>query len=332
MILVTGGSGFIGKNFINHVLNKTDSLVCNIDKLTYASRLFNDYSPTIDSRLSNERIDICNYEELKNHIYKIKPELIVNFAAETHVDRSIGSPDDFIDTNIIGTFNLLKISKSLLSNELVDKNQFKFIQVSTDEVYGALGNDDPPFTEKNKYYPSSPYSASKASADHLVYSFFKTYEFPAMITNCSNNYGPFQHTEKLIPLTIISALKNEKIPIYGDGMQVRDWIYVDDHCDGIYNVCEKGKIGENYNLGSNNEKPNIEVITQICSILDELKPRKNPYIENIAFVKDRLGHDFRYAIDSSKANNELQWAAKTDFNVGLRKTIEWYLEYFKQSS
>jgi len=330
MILVTGGAGFIGGNFVLDWLKdrKAEGIV-NLDKLTYAGNL-----ATLDSLRHDRRHlfvhgDIGDQGLVTKLLKEHQPRAIVNFAAETHVDRSIHGPAEFVQTNIIGTFNLLECARSYW-NALDEskKATFRFHHVSTDEVYGSLLASDPAFTETNSYKPNSPYSASKAASDHLVRAWFHTYGFPVVTTNCSNNYGPYHFPEKLIPLVILNALNSKPLPIYGDGQQVRDWLYVGDHCSAIREVLAKGKLGETYNIGGWNEKANIEVVKTICSILDELKPRADgkSYAEQITFVADRPGHDRRYAIDASKLNRELGWKPKETFDTGIKKTVQWYLD------
>ena len=322
-ILVTGGSGFIGSNFIYYCLNKNNK-VLNFDKLTYAGNLNNLKKEESNKNYHFIQGDICNKNKLTKSIEKFKPDFIVNFAAETHVDRSIENSSSFIKTNILGTSVLLDCCL-----ENIDKNinDFKLLHISTDEVYGSLDRQGS-FTEQSPYNPSSPYSASKASSDHLVNAWHKTYGIKTNIINCSNNYGPFQFPEKLIPLVIISAIRENSLPVYGTGKNIRDWLYVEDHCRAIYNVLLNGKIGDTYNVGGGEEKTNLEVVNNICDILDDIYPSENlkSYKELIKFVEDRPGHDFRYAIDYSKLKNELSWQPKESFNSGLRKTIDWYLK------
>lgn len=331
-ILVSGGAGFIGSNFVHNWLEKNGELVINLDKLTYAGNQSN-----LNSLRNNERHifvhgDIADTTLVGKLLSKFQPRAIVNFAAETHVDRSIHRPEDFIETNIVGTFRFLECTKafwkSLPTNE---KCAFRFLQVSTDEVYGSLHADAAGFSEQHRFAPNSPYSASKASADHLVRSYHHTYGLPVLTTNCSNNYGPYQFPEKLIPLTIHNALAQRALPIYGDGLQVRDWLYVGDHCRAIEAVLERGKCGQTYNIGGLNAKANIEVVNTLCDILDELRPlhssnRMSSYRHLISHVKDRPGHDRRYAIDASKIEQELNWRPFETFETGIRKTVEWYLE------
>jgi dTDP-glucose 4,6-dehydratase len=330
MILITGGAGFIGGNFILDWFNQSndDSLI-NFDYLTYAGNLETLGPVQNDERYRFFKGDIGNQALVTRLLKEFNPQAIINFAAESHVDRSIHGPAEFIQTNIVGTFNLLECARSYW-NELPEpqKSSFRFLHVSTDEVYGSLGPNDPPFTEKHPYEPNSPYSASKAASDHLVRAWFHTYGFPVLTTNCSNNYGPFHFPEKLIPLCILNALNGKPLPIYGDGQQVRDWLYVKDHCSAIRTVLEKGTLGETYNIGGWNEKANIDVVKQICAILDELQPRNDgkSYVEQITFVKDRPGHDRRYAINASKIERELGWKPAETFETGIRKTVQWYLD------
>ena len=329
MILVTGGAGFIGGNFVlDWLSNPSAEGIINLDKLTYAGNL-----ATLDSLKADPRHifihgDIGDKSLLAKLLDQYQPRAIVNFAAESHVDRSIHGPAEFIQTNILGSFNLLECAREYWNKlEKQAQEQFRFHHVSTDEVYGSLSLTDPAFTETNPYEPNSPYSASKAASDHLVRAWFHTYGFPVVTTNCSNNYGPYHFPEKLIPLVILNALAGKPLPIYGDGQQIRDWLYVGDHCSAIREVLAKGKLGETYNIGGWNEKPNIEVVKTICQILDELKPRADgkSYAEQITFVKDRPGHDRRYAIDASKVERELGWRPAETFDTGIRKTVQWYL-------
>ena len=325
-ILLTGGAGFIGSNFILNFIDKNEIL--NLDKLTYAGNIENLNSLKEHPNYVFNKCDITDSVLLNDIIDKYQPDSIINFAAESHVDRSIDGPKEFINTNILGTYELLNASfKYYQKLDFQKKDFFKFLHISTDEVYGSLGKDGK-FTESTSYKPSSPYSASKAASDHLVRAWYHTYGLPTLITNCSNNYGPYQFPEKLIPLVIVKCLSNEGIPIYGDGQNVRDWIYVDDHCKGIYEVLQNGKIGETYNIGGNQEISNLELVHQICDILDKIRPSKtiDSYRSLITFVKDRPGHDFRYAIDSTKIQNQLKFFPKETIHSGLRKTINWYLE------
>jgi dTDP-glucose 4,6-dehydratase len=328
MILVTGGAGFIGANFVLDWLAKHDEPVINLDKLTYAGNM-----ETLVSLKGNPRHifvqgDIGDSTLVADLLARHRPRAVINFAAESHVDRSISSPEDFIQTNIVGTFRLLEAARGywggLNGNT---RDDFRFVHVSTDEVYGSLSAADPAFTESHRYEPNSPYSASKAASDHIVRAYRHTYGLPVLTTNCSNNYGPYHFPEKLIPLMIINALAGKPMPVYGDGMQVRDWLYVKDHCSAIRRVLEAGEVGEVYNVGGWNEKPNIEIVQTICALLDELQPRpdgKN-YREQISYVKDRPGHDRRYAIDASKIQRELGWKPAETFETGIRKTVQWYL-------
>jgi dTDP-glucose 4,6-dehydratase len=327
--IVTGGSGFIGSNFIRFMLNEGYAeKIINLDKLTYAGNPKNLSDFQQDERYVFVQGDICNQDLVKELFLIHRPNVIVNFAAESHVDRSIDGPGDFIKTNISGTFTLLQESLRYFQT-LENENQelFRFHHVSTDEVFGSL-NDNGFFTEETPYDPSSPYSASKAASDHLVRAWQRTFGLPIIISNCSNNYGPYQFPEKLIPLMILNCLAEESLPVYGTGENVRDWLYVDDHCEAIHTIIENGKIGETYNVGGNNEIMNIDIVKTICNILDEIKPSTHlkSYMELITFVTDRPGHDFRYAIDSSKLKNELNWQPKETFESGIKKTINWYLE------
>lgn len=330
-ILVTGGAGFIGSSLIRLIAQRTEYTIVNIDKLTYAGNLLSLESVTNYKNYVFENIDICNYSDLKKILYKHKPNLIMHLAAESHVDRSINDPSQFINTNILGTFNLLEVSREYFYN--LNKNEkeiFRFHHISTDEVYGDLDFDDSLFKETTPYSPSSPYSASKASADHLVRAWGRTYGLPILITNCSNNYGPFHYPEKLIPKVIRNVLEGNAIPIFGNGKQIRDWLFVDDHVKALMSVAMNGKIGETYNIGGNNEKTNLEVVEAICDLLQELKPNIHQsishYRELIEFVEDRPGHDNRYAIDASKIKDELGWVPLETFESGIRKTVEWFLK------
>ena len=331
-ILITGGAGFIGSNFINNWFENNEEIIINIDCITYAGNLSNLEKFDQDDRYIFVKGDICDKGIVLNTLKKYSPRAIINFAAESHVDRSIENPFDFIQTNIVGTHNLLQCCvEYLLQINQKFKNEFRFLHISTDEVYGSLNKNDQPFTENNKYKPNSPYSASKASSDHLVRSYYKTFNLPILITHSSNNYGPYQLTEKLIPLIINKAIKKEKIPIYGDGENIRDWLYVIDNCNGINTVLSKGVIGETYNIGGQNQKTNNEIANKICEMLDILLPLDNKlnlksHKDLLVYVKDRPGHDRRYAINSSKIYYELGWKPLTSFDNGLRKTIEWYLQ------
>jgi dTDP-glucose 4,6-dehydratase len=327
-ILITGGAGFIGSAVIRHIINNTNDEVLNIDKLTYAGNLESLKDIDQNSRYEFKQIDICDKEALEEAFKSFQPNLVMHLAAESHVDRSIDGPAEFINTNIVGTYHLLEVARQYWQTlDDLDKQQFKFHHISTDEVYGDLEGTTDLFTEATPYAPSSPYSASKASSDHLVRAWHRTYGLPILVTNCSNNYGPYHFPEKLIPLVILNALDGKALPIYGKGNQIRDWLYVEDHAHALYKVVTGGKIGETYNIGGHNEKQNIEVVKTICHILDELKPQANgqPYESLITFVKDRPGHDLRYAIDASKIANELNWTPTETFDSGIRKTVEWYL-------
>ena len=330
MILITGGAGFIGGNFVlDWLADPTAESVVNLDKLTYAGNLATLEALEGDSRHTFVQGDIGDQQLVIDLLKTHQPRAIVHFAAESHVDRSIHGPAEFVQTNIVGTFNLLECARAYW-NGLDESNKagFRFHHVSTDEVYGSLSASDPAFTETHPYEPNSPYSASKAASDHLVRAWFHTYGLPVITSNCSNNYGPYHFPEKLIPLVILNALGNKPLPIYGDGQQVRDWLYVGDHCAAIREVLAKGKLGETYNIGGWNEKTNIDVVKTICTILDELRPRADgkSYAEQIAFVKDRPGHDRRYAMDASKLKRELGWRPAETFDSGIRKTVQWYLD------
>ncbi|RTZ74609.1 MAG: dTDP-glucose 4,6-dehydratase [Candidatus Neomarinimicrobiota bacterium] len=327
--IVTGGSGFIGTNFIRFMLNNGFAeRIINLDKLTYAGNPQNLLEYDNDKRYAFAQGDICDQELVQELFILHKPDVVVNFAAESHVDRSIDGPSDFIRTNISGTYTLLQKSlRYYQSLTKEDQKSFRFHHISTDEVFGSLDNDGI-FTEETPYDPSSPYSASKASSDHLVRAWHRTYGLPIIISNCSNNYGPYQFPEKLIPLMILNCLQEKPLPVYGTGENIRDWLFVDDHCDAIHTIIEKGEIGETYNVGGNNEIKNIDIVKTICNLLDNIRPSENlkSYQELITFVKDRPGHDLRYAIDSSKLQNKLGWSPKETFETGIRKTIEWYLD------
>ena len=328
-IIVTGAAGFIGSNFALNWFDHKDEKLIALDKLTYAGNLENLKSVEKNKNYEFVQGDISDSKLISELLQKHQPRAIVNFAAESHVDRSIHGPDEFILTNIMGTYRMLNAVR-LFYDDLGDKDQkkFRFLHVSTDEVYGTLGANDPAFKETNKYEPNSPYSASKASSDHLVRAWHQTYGLPVLITNCSNNYGPYHFPEKLIPLCILKALQGENLPIYGDGQQVRDWLYVVDHCKGIVAVLESGNVGETYNIGGRNEKANLEVVHTLCDLLDELKPREDgkSYREQITFVKDRPGHDRRYAIDATKIAGQLGWKPEETFESGICKTVQWYLD------
>ncbi|HEX5477666.1 MAG TPA: dTDP-glucose 4,6-dehydratase [Burkholderiales bacterium] len=328
MLLVTGGAGFIGSNFVLSAIAQAGEALVNLDKLTYAGNLQNLASVREDSRHVFVQGDICDRPLLRALLEKHQPRAVVHFAAESHVDRSITGPAEFVETNVVGTFCLLEEAKSHFE-KLKDsaREQFRFLHVSTDEVYGSLGTEDAAFTEQHPHAPNSPYAASKAAADHLVRAYHHTYGLPTLTTNCSNNYGPYQFPEKLIPLMIRQALAGKPLPVYGDGRNVRDWLYVEDHCRGIRAVLEKGRIGETYNIGGNSEKQNLDVVRTLCALLDEACPRKRgSYSEQISFVKDRPGHDRRYAIDAAKIRGELGWQPAETFESALGKTVRWYLE------
>ena len=326
-ILVTGGAGFIGSNFILHWLAQEASRVVNLDKLTYAGNPANLAELSDDDRYVFARGDINDAELVSDLLQSHKPSAIIHFAAESHVDRSIHNAQEFIRTNIEGTFQLLQAARQYWGGLAeTEKQNFRFLHVSTDEVYGSLGPTDPAFTEKTPFAPNSPYAASKASSDHLVRAFHHTYGLPTLTTNCSNNYGPYQFPEKLIPLMIHNATTGKPLPVYGDGLNVRDWLYVKDHCEAIRQVLSKGRVGECYNVGGNSEKSNIEVIREICAVLSELRPGRG-YESLITYVKDRPGHDRRYAMDCTKIRRELGWTPSESFSSGLRKTVEWYLAH-----
>ncbi|ANL20571.1 MULTISPECIES: dTDP-glucose 4,6-dehydratase [Rhizobium] len=328
MILVTGGAGFIGANFVLDWLALHDEPVVNLDALTYAGNLENLNSIWSDPRHVFVKGSIADYDLVDALLRAHQPRAILNFAAESHVDRSIHGPEEFIQTNIVGTFRLLEAIRGFLASQNEDfRESFRFLHVSTDEVYGSLAPDEAAFSEHRKYEPNSPYSASKAASDHLVRAYHHTYGLPVLTTNCSNNYGPYHFPEKLIPLVIHNALSGKQIPIYGDGMQVRDWLFVKDHCSAIRRVLERGKVGETYNVGGRNELTNLSVVNTLCEILDELRPLPNgaSYKAQISFVRDRPGHDRRYAIDAAKIERDLDWRPSETFETGIRKTVEWYL-------
>ncbi|HAS6410279.1 dTDP-glucose 4,6-dehydratase [Vibrio vulnificus] len=329
-VLITGGAGFIGSAVVRHIIENTSDSVINLDKLTYAGNLESLASVDGHERYAFEQVDICNREELDRVFAEHKPDAVMHLAAESHVDRSIDGPAAFIETNIVGTYNLLEAARAYwnkLSEEA--KSAFRFHHISTDEVYGDLEGTDDLFTETTSYAPSSPYSASKASSDHLVRAWLRTYGLPTVVTNCSNNYGPYHFPEKLIPLMILNALDGKALPVYGNGMQIRDWLFVEDHARALYTVVTKGEVGETYNIGGHNEKANIEVVKTICSLLEELVPAKPEgvelYEDLITYVTDRPGHDVRYAIDATKIATELGWTPEETFESGIRKTVEWYL-------
>ena len=327
-ILITGGAGFIGASFVLDWLAQSDEAVINLDKLTYAGNLETLAGLAGDARHTLVQGDIADGALVASLLAAHRPRAVVNFAAESHVDRSIHGPEDFIQTNVVGTFRLLEAVRAYWAELPADaKADFRFLHVSTDEVYGSLAKDAPAFTEDHRYEPNSPYSASKAASDHLVRAWHHTYGLPVLTTNCSNNYGPYHFPEKLIPLMIVNALADKALPVYGDGLQVRDWLYVKDHCSAIRRVLEAGRPGEVYNVGGWNEKPNIEIVKTVCALLDEMRPKADgqPYSTQITYVKDRPGHDRRYAIDASKIQRELGWKPAETFETGIRKTIAWYL-------
>ncbi|MEP3560753.1 MAG: dTDP-glucose 4,6-dehydratase [Marinobacter sp.] len=333
-LLVTGGAGFIGSAVIRHIIHNTKDEVINLDKLTYAGNLESLAEVSDSERYAFEQVDICNRAEVDRVLAQHKPDAIMHLAAESHVDRSIDGPAEFIETNIVGTYTLLDATPSYW-NTLPEakKTAFRFHHISTDEVYGDLPHpsektnvEEHLFTEQTPYAPSSPYSASKASSDHLVRAWHRTYGLPVLITNCSNNYGPYHFPEKLIPLMILNALEGKPLPVYGKGDQIRDWLFVEDHARALYKVVTEGKVGETYNIGGHNEKQNIEVVNTLCDILQELRPQENSYRSLVITVTDRPGHDRRYAIDASKIENELGWAPEETFETGIRKTVQWYLD------
>jgi dTDP-glucose 4,6-dehydratase len=333
-IIVTGGAGFIGSAVIRHIINNTQDEVVNLDKLTYAGNLESLTSVSDNSRYSFEQVDICNKAELERVFHQYQPDAVMHLAAESHVDRSIDGPAAFIETNIVGTYTLLEVAKQYWRNlaDTAKKANFRFHHISTDEVYGDLEGPEDLFKETTPYAPSSPYSASKASSDHLVRAWSRTYGLPTVITNCSNNYGPFHFPEKLIPLVILNALEGKPLPVYGKGNQIRDWLFVEDHARALYKVVTEGRIGETYNIGGHNEKQNIDVVNTICDLLDEFRPLPtadlniSSHKELITFVQDRPGHDLRYAIDASKIKQDLGWEPIETFESGIRKTVLWYLE------
>ncbi|ELQ2337079.1 dTDP-glucose 4,6-dehydratase [Vibrio vulnificus] len=329
-ILVTGGAGFIGSAVVRHIINDKQDSVVNLDKLTYAGNLESLASVAYSDRYAFEQVDICNRAELDRVFSVHQPDAVMHLAAESHVDRSIDGPAAFIETNIVGTYTLLEAARSYWNRlDGERKAGFRFHHISTDEVYGDLEGTDDLFTETTSYAPSSPYSASKASSDHLARAWLRTYGLPTVVTNCSNNYGPYHFPEKLIPLMILNALEGKALPVYGDGMQIRDWLFVEDHARALYKVVTEGVVGETYNIGGHNEKANIEVVKTICSLLEEMVPNKPQgvaqYLDLITYVTDRPGHDVRYAIDASKIERELGWKPQETFESGIRKTVEWYL-------
>lgn len=328
-VLVTGGAGFIGSNFVRYIFtNYPQVFVLNLDSLTYAGSLENLNDLPVGAKYQFVQADICDQETVTNLIRAYEIDAVVHFAAETHVDRSILGPAAFINTNILGTFSMLEAARTVwLTEKKLTADQVRFHHISTDEVFGSLAPGEPAWTETIPYSPNSPYAASKASSDHLVRAYHHTYNLPITLTNCSNNYGPYQFPEKLIPLMILNALEGKPLPIYGDGMQIRDWLYVEDHCEAIWKVLNAGKVGESYNIGGNNQPPNIEIVDAICSLLDELRPESpnNPHQNLKQYVTDRPGHDRRYAMDISKIKRELGWQPRYDLRNGLRKTVEWYL-------
>ncbi|TCB46563.1 dTDP-glucose 4,6-dehydratase [Acinetobacter terrestris] len=328
-ILVTGGAGFIGSAVIRHIIKNTEHHVLNIDKLTYAGNLESLISISDNPRYQFSETDICDHAAVEQLFSDFQPDIVMHLAAESHVDRSIDGPAAFITTNIVGTYTLLEVARKYWQNlDEGKKSKFKFHHISTDEVYGDLEGTTDLFTENTAYLPSSPYSASKASSDHLVRAWHRTYGFPVVVTNCSNNYGPYHFPEKLIPLVILNALDGKPLPVYGNGQQIRDWLFVEDHARALYRVATEGIVGETYNIGGHNEKQNIEVIKTICQILDELEPQLNgqSYEKLMTFVKDRPGHDLRYAIDASKIERELGWKPQESFETGILKTVQWYLD------
>ncbi|MCK5715860.1 MAG: dTDP-glucose 4,6-dehydratase [Thiomargarita sp.] len=326
-LIVTGGAGFIGSAVIRYLINDTDISVLNIDKLTYAGNLDSLTSVSEHPRYHFAQVDICDSTALWQEFTQFQPDAIMHLAAESHVDRSIEGPADFINTNIVGTYTLLEVVRQYWQTlDNTEKSQFRFHHVSTDEVYGSLGETGL-FTETTAYQPNSPYSASKAASDHLVRAWHHTFNIPVVTSNCANNYGPYQFPEKLIPLIILNALEGKPLPIYGKGNNIRDWLYVDDHARALCLVLEHGKLGETYNIGGHNEKTNLEVVQTLCQLLDEIQPRSSSYRDSITFVTDRPGHDLRYAIDSSKIQKDLAWQPSETFETGLRKTVTWYLDH-----
>lgn len=334
-VLVTGGAGFIGSAVIRHIIENTNDHVINVDKLTYAGNLESLSAVSFNERYAFAQVDICDASKLNLVFEEHQPDVVMHLAAESHVDRSITGPAEFIETNIVGTYTLLEAARGYWTKlNQQRKDKFRFHHISTDEVYGDLPHPDewhsdaplPLFTEKTAYAPSSPYSSSKASSDHLVRAWQRTYGLPCIVTNCSNNYGPYHFPEKLIPLVILNALEGKSLPIYGKGDQIRDWLYVEDHARALYTVATEGMIGETYNIGGHNEKKNLDVVMTICDLLDEIVPKEHSYREQITYVADRPGHDRRYAIDADKINNELNWKPQETFESGIRKTVQWYLD------
>ncbi|MFY1026843.1 dTDP-glucose 4,6-dehydratase [Actinobacillus seminis] len=329
-ILITGGAGFIGSAVVRHIINDTQDSVINVDKLTYAGNLASLEAVSNSLRYAFEQVDICDKAKLERVFNRYQPDAVMHLAAESHVDRSIDGPAAFIETNIVGTYTLLEVARIYWHHLSTEKKAtFRFHHISTDEVYGDLEGTKDLFTESTPYAPSSPYSASKASSDHLVRAWWRTYDLPTLVTNCSNNYGPFHFPEKLIPLMILNALEGKNLPVYGNGLQIRDWLFVEDHARALYKVVTEGKVGETYNIGGYNEKSNIEVVRTICGLLEDLAPDKpagvTKYEDLITYVTDRPGHDVRYAIDATKISNELGWKPQETFETGIRKTVEWYL-------
>ena len=328
-LLITGGAGFIGSALVRHIIRHTSDSVVNVDKLTYAGNLASLAECSASPRYAFEQVDICHRAELDRVFAQHQPDAVMHLAAESHVDRSIDGPAAFIETNIVGTYTLLEAARSYWGGlDSAKKSAFRFHHISTDEVYGDLHGTDDLFTETTPYAPSSPYSASKASSDHLVRAWQRTYGLPTLVTNCSNNYGPYHFPEKLIPLVILNALEGKPLPVYGQGEQIRDWLYVEDHARALYTVITQGRIGATYNIGGHNEKRNIDVVRSLCALLDELQPRADgqSYATQITFVTDRPGHDLRYAIDAQKIQHELGWVPQETFDTGLRKTVAWYLD------
>lgn len=331
LFLVTGGAGFIGSAVVRHLIDDTDYRVVNVDKLTYAGNLMSLKSVENNDRYHFEQADICDLPTMQAIFDKYQPDVVMHLAAESHVDRSINGPSEFVQTNVVGTYTLLEVARAYWVNLSDDKKSaFRFHHISTDEVYGDLHGTDDLFTETTPYAPSSPYSATKASSDHLVRAWLRTFGLPTIVTNCSNNYGPYHFPEKLIPLMILNALSGKNLPVYGDGKQIRDWLFVEDHARALVQVATKGEIGETYNIGGHNEKQNIEVVKTLCALLEELSPNKPVGVANyadlITYVKDRPGHDVRYAIDASKIERKLGWKPQETFESGLRKTVQWYLD------